>query len=348
MAAAMMMALYGFVWAIAAAFINLLVVDTLEQQAQRRADLQTFFKKVEFAITQDMLARNLALPSGNVSTELLTSNILAAGTPDQMFNAVRASVQAPWGNISNDPWGNSLLVYSSNLGNGSTYHVSPYDTRLQRRAVAIVSRGPDRVLDPTLQATLNTFLPPMMVGPTPADNFSALLAVRPTAGTDDIIYTFTTIAPNDRWGRKIEETVNMIRSAATERYLQQARSFYRSNPPPSTQTTAAQLLTWTRAQANGPDLFDDNTGNPLPLDVDTPTQLTPDGVLTFARLLGVSANVVDLQSAGITINIDKPLNRPDQIRVSVDTPLDLGGMMVLNQGVIINAACKPPAGAWDC
>lgn len=189
--------------------------DTTIQITQHRVEAtRQFFNQAAEIMIRSATMQNLQL-TGDACTPLM----LPMNDPRSLLCRPEVLQTATWDMKAgvNDPWVNPVVgvVATQRMGVGPGV-VAPVT------AFALVSRGPDRRLGPTLQSNLATLNAQAVAGTATVRNVMRLEA---DPDSDDIVMTYTNLtAQMERWDR-VETALKRIADAAQGQYMQDFHNF---------------------------------------------------------------------------------------------------------------------------
>ncbi len=180
-------------------------LSSMKMIERQTTDMHRFFKDVAFMVQEHTVMQYVRVPdhSSNPSGYLQEDNILRG-------------VNWVWGETTNDPWGNPIIVHVVYKDFPIITPVAANDNSVvnpQASGFLLVSAGPDRKIDDALQAKLDTI--------NTGSGINDLMNVEAIQGTDDIVYAFNTKRALERRWEMVEWNLNKLAETALSKYQQE-------------------------------------------------------------------------------------------------------------------------------
>lgn len=200
MQALFLFVLFGLFFAVVQGLISGGAQSAIQLKLAQEQGTEAFFRDIEDLMNDQIIPQNLRVPNlGNDISAYLD------------LDAVREGVNWNYSNsTTEDPWQVPFTGFVVHQRVPVRAQTDGGQVHLPITGFLLVSAGPDRFIDPALQARINAL--------TPLSEIRDLLNVGTISGSDDIVYTFSTYtALEDRW-QEVETRVSEILQSVSRQY----------------------------------------------------------------------------------------------------------------------------------
>ncbi len=200
MQAVVLFVMFGLITSVMGAIIVSISNGAIQIKEQQIESTKQYFRDIEFLFNKVIVTEQMAMP------------VIVPAKDYLIQPSIKKLANLTWGTLQQDPWKSDYLVEvgttNTLIANGVTVPIT---------AFLLVSLGPDRVIDPDLQAEITAL-------PSPASVRDIMRIEQKIAAlngsSDDIVYTFNTrTAIGKRW-LAVEDRLQRIGSILLQDFAQ--------------------------------------------------------------------------------------------------------------------------------